>query len=162
MMLREEDPQRLEAHRTQERALRLLAHRAHSACELREKLLKHHDEECVDTIILELLEDGLLNDMDYARNRAESLSQQGRSDREIADRLRMAGVERQIVEEALSCSEIADDEKALKVLRKGYLEKLRRGEREKVITALARRGFSQRDILRALDEIEPEYNEEAE
>lgn len=162
MMLGVDDPREQELQRTRARALRLLGRRAHSAYELREKLLRYHDENSADTAIVELLEDGYLNDADYAQNRAEYLSEQGKSARDIADRLRAAGVERQVIEEVLAQSSADETDKLMRVLRKGYLEKLRRGERESVMATMARRGFSQRDVLKALEELKPEYHEESE
>lgn len=146
-----------EARRARERALRLLARRAHSEWELRQKLLQYHDEFSVDVVIQDLLEVGFLNDEEFALARAGHLAEQGRSRREIAERLRAVGVGRDDIETAQRETDVDEYNRALQVLQKSYLVKLRAGEREKVIAAMARRGFTQHDVLRALEELEQEY-----
>lgn len=147
-----------DTRRALERAMRLLARRAHSAYELKEKLCRYHDEYSAEAALEHLTEERLIDDLDFAVGRTEYLVGQGRSRREIADRLRMAGVDRHIIEDAIGQTEIDEVDKIVSIINKKYREKLL-NEREKVMAAMARRGFSQSDILKAIRLTEQEEHE---
>ncbi|MFR9159980.1 MAG: hypothetical protein ACLVJ8_06130 [Ruthenibacterium lactatiformans] len=80
------------------------------------------------------------------------MADQNRSPREIRRRLAEKGIDRDAVDTALA--ELAPDEtQACRALiEKNYGRRLREGGRDKVIAALARRGFSYGAIRAALEQ----------
>lgn len=140
--------------KAKERGMRLIARRAHSTGELREKLRQHHDTYTTEAVIQSLLELDLLDDAAFAQMRAEHLAESGKSLRDIRERLRGAGVDRRDIDDALNQLSVEEADVAERVLRKSYLVKLDAGEREKVFAAMARRGFEHESILKALRSIE--------
>ena len=103
---------------------------------------------------------GLLDDAEYARRRAQYLAGQGKSRRQIEADLAAKGIGREDAAAALdeACAGGADVCYAL--VKKLYARKLAEGGREKVLAALARRGFSYGEaksaVERALDEMRRE------
>lgn len=139
-----------ETRRAKNRALGLLARRAHGSAELAAKLARHHDEYTCAAVVAWLLENALLDDAAFARDKAEALAMRGKSRREIGQRLVALGMDRDHVDDALCQLEDHDAGAALAVVRKSYMRQLENGDKEKVMAALARRGFSRGHSLAAI------------
>ncbi len=154
--LREESDER----RAKDKALRLLSLRSHAAGELYEKLCRAFDAPTAASAVAEMQRLGLLDDAEYARRRAQYLAGQGKSRRQIEADLAAKGIGREDAAAALdeACAGGADVCYAL--VKKLYARKLAEGGREKVLAALARRGFSYGEaksaVERALDEMRRE------
>ena len=116
-------------------ALRALRHRDLSARELEERLrakgfAEHEREEALET----LERTGLLDDRRFAESRARSLAARGAGDAAIRHALFRAGVEADVVEEALETIE-PEPERARAVAA-------RRGGGAKTVRYLRGKGFS--------------------
>ncbi len=136
-----------------ERAMRLLAMRAHSEKELAAKLRKY---EYPFPVIRETVENcrrhGFLNDELLAKDGTRSLSERGCGARRIRQKLQQRGVPHALIAEALEENRENESGAALRALE----YKLRllqhetdpRKKREKAFRFLAGRGFSI-DVIRA-------------
>lgn len=139
--LREQSDER----RAKDKALNYLSLRAYGSAELSQKLCRVFDEDTAGAAVAEMARLGLLDDEAFARRRAAWWQQQGKSTRDIRAKLLALGLPRDLIDAALGSLAGDADEAALRrVIEKQYLAKLARGEREKVLAALARRGFSPR------------------
>jgi len=139
--LREQSDER----RAKDKALNYLSLRAYGSAELLQKLCRVFDEDTAGAAVAEMARLGLLDDEAFARRRATWWQQQGKSTRDIRTKLLALGLPRALIDDALaSLSGDADEAALRRVIEKQYLAKLARGEREKVLAALARRGFSPR------------------
>ena len=139
--LREQSDER----RAKDKALNYLSLRAYGSAELSQKLCRVFDEDTAAAAVAEMARLGLLDDEAFARRRAAWWQQQGKSTRDIRAKLLALGLPRDLIDKALGSLAGDADEAALRrVIEKQYLVKLARGEREKVLAALARRGFSPR------------------
>ncbi len=139
--LREQSDER----RAKDKALNYLSLRAYGSAELSQKLCRVFDENTAAAAVAEMARLGLLDDEAFACRRAAWWQQQGKSTREIRTKLLALGLPRELIDNALATLAQDADEAALRrVIEKQYLAKLARGEREKVLAALARRGFSPR------------------
>ena len=139
--LREQSDER----RAKDKALNYLSLRAYGSAELLQKLCRIFDEDTAGAAVAEMARLGLLDDEAFARRRAAWWQQQGKSTRDIRTKLLTLGLPRALIDDALaSLSGDADEAALRRVIEKQYLAKLARGEREKVLAALARRGFSPR------------------
>ncbi|MPM48777.1 Regulatory protein RecX [bioreactor metagenome] len=139
--LREQSDER----RAKDKALNYLSLRAYGSAELSQKLCRVFDEDTAAAAVAEMARLGLLDDEAFARRRAAWWQQQGKSTRDIRAKLLALGLPRDLIDAALGSLAGDADEAALRrVIEKQYLAKLARGEREKVLAALARRGFSPR------------------
>ena len=96
---------------------------------------------------------GLLDDAAFAKARARHLAGQNRSAREIERRLNLLGLCAEDISAAME--EIAPQSEAAcrAVVEKHYRAKLAAGQREKVLAALARRGFSYGEAKAAVSEV---------
>jgi regulatory protein len=125
----------------------------------------------VDGLIAEFLDNGLLDDVRYARERTRSLHRRGASARAIRSRLAAKGVDREVIDEALSRlrDEAAEPElaAALTLARKRRLGPYRPAgtraqERERDLARLGRQGFGYDTARRVIDAEDPmELEEEA-
>ena len=140
-----------DTRRAKDKALRYLSLRAYAEQELFEKLCLRHDEHSSSAAVQAMRELGLLNDLAFAEDRAKGLAARNKSTLEIRRHLIGLGVQRETVEAVMASQQRDDLAAALAVVRKLYLEKLRRGETQKVMAALARRGFSHAHIREAVD-----------
>ena len=138
------------------KAYDLLARRAHSAQELRNKLYKRkfssHD---IETVISECRRLNLLDDGQFAEDYAAELSGQGQGPFKIKMKLRDKGLSETDIEKALN--EITDNEyenaqRALAGKLRGLLnEPDMNKRRQKAYRFLAYRGFSSDAITRLLE-----------
>lgn len=136
-----------------DRALLLLSGRDHGAQELYQKLCRSFDEHTAAAAVAEMQRLGLLDDAAFARRKAESLAARHKSRREIAAKLAALGLDRELIADALDALDTGEGEQAAirPLLERQYRGKLAAGGREKVLAALARRGFRTRDAIAAVD-----------
>ena len=139
--LREQSDER----RAKDKALNYLSLRAYGSAELSQKLCRVFDEATAGAAVATMARLGLLDDEAFACRRAAWWQQQGKSTRDIRTKLLALGLPRDLIDTALEgLSDDADEAALRRVIEKQYLTKLARGECEKVLAALARRGFSPR------------------
>ncbi|MDR0884054.1 MAG: recombination regulator RecX [Oscillospiraceae bacterium] len=149
-----------------DKALDLLARRAHSVAELTRKLAERgYSEEQIDSTIARLEDYGFLNDQAYATHLAEKLrDSRGFAPRRIAQELRQRGVQRDETEETLSAlSEDFDAGEAIRALLAGKFARHLDSEqgRRRAAAALQRMGYGYSDIraaFRAIEQMEDEEN----
>lgn len=149
----EEEDINAEYERARKRAMYLLGSRDYSSAALREKLLKNYSEETADRVIEDMTEYGFLDDEEYAGKLAASLVKGKKYGLYRAKtEMRHKGVPETLIEDALSQYEHDDYVEQLKeLIRKKYSDKIEdREDRQKVIAALARRGFGFSEIKEAV------------
>ena len=146
--------------------MHLLANRDYGRNELIEKLKNNYSEKTAVTVADQMCEYGYVNDERYAGKLAKhylTVKKYGKS--RAALMMRQKGLDRDTVDAALGeystddiTSEIAE------ILRKKYMDRLFLGgiegkkEMQKIIAALARRGYSYNDIKTALYILEEEID----
>ena len=146
------------------KAFSFLGVRDHSEHELYTKLLRTYDEETSRQAVDRVRELGYLDDAQFAGRYAEELLRKERSLGEIRRRLAEKRIDRDIIEEVMSG--LQTDERPLieQLINDKYLGRLRaEGGRQKVYSALLRKGFRSADIsavLRGFGEEEVGYGEE--
>ena len=149
-----------DTRRAKEKALGYLSLRDHFSGELYEKLCRTFDGPTAAQAVAKMHELGLLDDERLARSRAAFLAGQNKSGREIRYQLERKGVDREIVDRVMDELEPDEIGACCALVRKSYLRKLQAGEREKVLAALARRGFgygaAKEAVERCLLELEQE------
>lgn len=142
-----------------DRALLLLSGRDHGAQELFQKLCRSFDDHTAAAAVAEMQRLGLLDDAAFARRKAESLAAKHKSRREIAAKLASIGIDRPLIEQALSSIAREDETETIRpLLERQYRSKLAAGGREKVLAALVRRGFRTSDAIAAVDRFLAEEN----
>jgi len=163
-------PQRLEQiataeqdSQTRQAALNLLDYRARTRQELVRRLRrKDLPADSIQRVITDLGEEGLIDDRQFARWMVDSLRRRKNlSKRAIANKLRQAGVDREIAETVIS-EELADydershaEQAAAKQMKKSAnLEPTTR--RRRLYSYLQRRGFSPYLIRDVLQEVQPD------
>ncbi len=114
-----------------------------------EKLCRHFEREVAVEVADRLCDEGYIDDEKIARLRAESYNRVHKSRRDAADRLRTAGIDREIIE--LCLDEIDEPHAIEHLLHNTYRTRLAAGERQKVFLSLQRKGFSVGNIKRALE-----------
>lgn len=139
------------------RALYLLGERDMCLAELTQKLTKTYGEEVASEAAGYVKDLGYINDERYAPKLAEYLIKRKKYGRRRAKQEMLhKGLDRELVEEALS--NIPEDEISeglADLIERKYANKLADyKDRQKVIAALARRGYSFDEIKRALEDIE--------
>ncbi len=138
------------------KAFDLLARRAHSTKELRNKLYKReYSKRDIDTVIAECERLGFLNDELFAADYAAELSGQGKGAFKIKMKLRDKGLSEENIEKALKKIAGSEEERAIQAL-KGKLRSLIHEEdinkrRQKAYRFLAYRGFSSDIIAKIMD-----------
>lgn len=135
------------------RALYLLGERDMCLAELTKKLTKTYGEEIASEAASYVLGLGYINDERYAAKLAEYLTKRKQyGKRRAKQEMLHKGLERELVEEALA--QIPDEavsRELVELIERRYANKLGEyKERQKVIAALARRGFSFDEIKRAI------------
>ena len=144
-----------------DRALNLLAFRARSARELQRRLtMKGESRERAERVIAKLLDIGLINDVDFARQVVRSKVSAGASKRRLQQELFKRGVARDVADQAVSevLEDEAVDEVALaeRVARK-RLPSLASADattqRRRLYAFLARRGHDSDTIRKVMDRV---------
>lgn len=98
---------------------------------------------------------GLIDDARFAQRLAFSMSERGISDREAVRRLVAKGIARDVAQDAVSEAESDPASQLKQIIEKKYAAKLLTGDRkevEKVVAALARKGFGFGDIRWAISD----------
>lgn len=141
--------------KARERALYLLDMRDHSYSELVKKLRKNYDEDICFEVADELAQKGLLNDRRYARSLARQLFEVKLLGSYIVrQKMREKGLPKGVIEQAIAEYEDGAQERAAELIRRKYLQKYDpddRADREKLIAALARKGYSYTQIKAAIE-----------
>lgn len=146
------------------RAMHLLAARDYGKKELFHKLMNNYSEKTSLAVIEMMTEYGYINDERYAKKLAKTyieIRKYGK--KRAALMMREKGLDRDTIDEALAeYDSDAITSEIVELLRKKYMDRLFLGglegkkEMQKVIAALARRGYSYSDIKTALYILEEE------
>ena len=163
MALFEEIEQDAEYQRARKRAMYLLGSRPYSTAALREKLLNNYSEETADKVIEDMTRYGFLDDEEYARRLASSVINGKKYGLHRAKaEMRRKGVPEELIEQALdeySREDIADS--LTELVRKKYADRIYdREDRQRVIAALARRGYGFGEIKAAIMAVLEENEDE--
>ena len=143
-------------------ALRYLSLRAYGERELFEKLTRRYDEHTCAAVVAQMCELELLDDASFALEKAKGMAQRGKSPGAIRQKLSALGIDRKLIEESILVADIDGGQAAAGIVRKKYIDVLKNGEKQKVMAALARQGFSHREIVQALDAVGAELEMETE
>lgn len=157
-----------ELETAKKRAMYLLGGRDYSRRALYDKLREHYSPESCEKAVAQMCEYGYLDDERYAKRLARQYIE-GRKygKRRAALMLSQKGLERETIEEALSLYS-ADEmtEELAELIEKKYLDRLfgegleGRKETQKVIAALARRGYGYGEIQSAISLVQERAEEE--
>ena len=140
-----------------DRAVGLLALRAHARGEIEAKLRQAHFRPAVIEMVLYKLErEGLLDDADFSREWAEARARRRLGPRRIAQELRMKGVAQEEIDAALQGFDEEEQlEAAVALARKGFArgkagEDPRKAQ-QRVAAMLARKGYDWEVVRRAVE-----------
>ena len=131
-----------------DRAVSLLAMRAHSRGEIEQKLLRaHYRPSTVEMVLYKLEREHLLDDADFARQWTAARSGRKLGSGRIAQELRRKGVSAETISEALSELDEDDQFASAAALAEKALRRAKPGEdprktAQRIIGMLARRGYS--------------------
>ncbi len=152
--------------RAYSRALWLLDSRDYTAKAMLDKLKMLYGETAAAQAVADLQEIGIIDDERFAARAAEFMLTQGRSERDTVNRLRQKGVAYETARDAVSAvaveSEIDAVEQIKALIDKKYAARLLGGdknERQKVVAAIARKGFDFDDIRIAISEYCDVFND---
>ena len=143
-----------------EKAVALLAMRPRTQQEIADALRKNaYPERTVARVMARLDEAGYINDTDFAEQWAASRTNKGMGSRRIRMELRRKGVDSEAIDEALTA--IDEDDMlsgALKAARKAASGKdiTDPKDRQRILAALARRGYGYSEAKQALDMLKEE------
>lgn len=147
-----------------DRAVAMLAARAHSRGEIEQKLLRAHFRPAtVEMVLYKLQRENLLDDADFARQWAAARTNRKLGRNRIAQELRRKGVSASDIEEALSDIDGDDQLDAAVSLVEKALNRAKPGEdprktAQRIAGMLARRGYpwdvAREAIQRAMQELE--------
>lgn len=147
------------------KAVALLAQRARSGGEIRQKLERaHYLEDTIDMVLYKLEKERLLDDEAFARDFAASCARRQMGRTRIRMELARKGLSRSIIDRTMEelPQEEADEAAirlAQKLLRRHNGEDARK-EMQKVLAAMARRGYSYEDSKEAIEAAIQLENEE--
>lgn len=138
-------------------AVALLAQRARASGEIRQKLRrKLYMEDTIEMVLYKLEKERLMDDEGFARDWAASRArcQIGRS--RIMRELRMKGIPQEMAEVALAEVDEAESDEAAVALAKKLLKRYssevdERKAMQKILAAMARRGYGYEDSQRAIE-----------
>lgn len=130
--------------------LRYLSLRAYGERELYDKLLQRYDEHTSAAVVAQMCALELLCDETFALEKAKGMAERGKSPGAIRQKLNALGIDRDLSQRIVASLNIDACGAALELVQKQYMDTLQGGGRQKVMAALARRGFSHRDIVAAL------------
>lgn len=139
--------------RAHDKALYLLGLRDYACKELEKKLCAEAPPHVAAAVVERLREVGLLNDETYAARAAKSMSTYKQYPRRrVEQELMRRGVDRETAHNAVEELDCEDFQQALAILKKKYYNKMNdRDSRQRVMAALARRGFSYGAIRQAME-----------
>lgn len=139
--------------RAKSRAIWMLDSRDYTQKGMYDKLRRLYGDSAANYAASYCAEIGLIDDERYANRLAQLMSERGISDREAVRRLVAKGVPREIAQNAVSEAESDPRAQLAEIIEKKYANRLLSGDRkeiEKVVAALARKGFDFGDIRRAV------------
>lgn len=143
-----------DARRAREKALWLISYRDHSEGELRQKLSKDYGEEAVNAAIEKLMDMGYINDESFAKRYAESLTSKHLSQRQIQQKLRLKGLDRDLTAQTVEDLNLDEKVEIRTLINKKYLNKLSDEDNlRRTVAALQRRGFAYSDIRSVISEL---------
>ena len=144
-----------------EKALQLLSYKEYTAQELERRLRRQLQPEACALAVERMVELGLVNDEDYALRRARDLSRRKLyGPARIRQELRRLGLDRELVEQAISLLEEDDQEKIRSILAKKYPDALYDEKaRRRAFSGLMRMGYQADQVRRALDCLEEGYED---
>lgn len=143
-----------------EKAVALLAMRPRTQQEIADALRQNaYPERTIARVMARLDEAGYINDTSFAEQWAASRTTKGMGSRRIRMELRRKGVDSEAIDEALSA--IDEDDRlsgALKAARKAASGKdlFDPKDRQKILAALARRGYGYSEARQALEQLRKE------
>ena len=145
-----------------DKAVSLLAVRSRTEHEIADALRKNaYPEPIVARVMARLHEAGYINDADFAEHWAASRASKGMGAMRIRMELRHKGVEQSAIDDVVSSmDQNALFDGAVKAAQKAALGRdlSQAAERQKVLAALARRGFDYATARRALQQVMTEQN----
>lgn len=148
-------------------ALNSLDYRDHSEREIRTKLLRKYDADCVEEAVRKLVELDLVNDERYAENYARELYEHKKFGKmRIKSELRAKGIAADIANEAVDAlfeeEEPDNIQRIVDIIDKRYYNRMNDDVgRKKVFAALQRMGYSFSDIREAMSKFsDDEYFED--
>lgn len=151
----------------EKKAFSLLERRAYSRREFFDKLYKYESDKEIRNRLLEKLEDlGLIDDEEYARQCAcHYMETKHSSLREAKNKMIYdKKLSSDIVETALEEYEDSEYDNMIYIIEKNYLRKIESArdwrDVQKVIAAVARKGFPLSEVIEAVKEYAEEYEEE--
>ena len=139
--------------RAKSRAIWLLDSRDYTQRGMYDKLRRLYGDYAAAYAASYCAEIGLIDDERFAERLAYSMSERGISDREAVRRLIAKGVPRDIAHNAVSEAQSDPAAQLDEIIKKKYATRLLTGDRkevEKVVAALARKGFGFGDIRAAV------------
>ena len=143
---------RSDDRKAKDKALQYLSARLYGEQELYRKLCLKFDRETSARAVAEMVRLELLDDEQFARQKAAWLKGQHKSRREAERRLAEKGVERDIAAAVLDevYADADEREEIDRLLERSYGAKLAAGKRDAVYAALCRRGFAPRTVREAI------------
>ena len=144
-----------QSRRAKSRAVDYLSYRAHTAAELKRKLLRHATEEDADAAVARMEELGMVDDRDFAVRYAEELfTLKGYGERRVRLEMQKKGLSREDIDAALE--EKPDEKELIRTLLSGKLARFVSDPdgRDKLVSRLLSRGFDWDDISAVLNEEE--------
>ena len=121
-------------------------------------------EEDITKVINDLKSKGYLDDVRYARSKAESLRLQYNGDKKIRSALKLKGIQEEVINEVLQDTEESDrKETALacaEKLNSAIHNKTEKARKQSIRQKMMQRGFSSKEIDEALSEMDLSINEE--
>ncbi|MCB5941089.1 recombination regulator RecX [bacterium 210820-DFI.6.52] len=142
-----------------EKALTLLGQRAYARGELVERLCHDWPRPTARQVVAQLEEAGLVSDGDYAFRLADELYRYKHLSRRFIElELQKRGIDPALCREVLDAGGFDDGASIRALLEQKYAARLGdRAQRQKVLAALARRGFGYGDCRAAMEEYDTDY-----
>ena len=157
------DDERIRAKR---RALYILAQRDHSKKELYDKLIKNYPADLCGLVVENMVDFGYIDEEKYAAKVYKSYVNKGWGKSKIRFEMRRRGLPESLID---SYSEGYDSEdyieQIIQLVEKKYINKLDFSDYksvQRVIAALARRGFDYEDIKIAIGRVKEDYEDGSE
>ena len=142
-----------------EKALTLLGQRAYARGELVERLCRDWPRPTARQVVTQLEKAGLVSDGDYAFRLADELYRYKHLSRRFIElELQKRGIAPALCREVLDAGGFDDGASIRALLEQKYAARLGdRAQRQKVLAALARRGFGYGDCRAAMEEYDTDY-----
>ena len=142
-----------------EKALTLLGQRAYARGELVERLCRDWPRPTARQVVAQLEGAGLVSDGDYAFRLADELYRYKHLSRRFIElELQKRGIDPALCREVLDAGDFDDGASIRALLEQKYAARLGdRAQRQKVLAALARRGFGYGDCRAAMEEYDTDY-----